>query len=496
MPGSDGAAAATEPAIIAGYRVLRRLAFGQSATVYLGHADGSAHAAGTGAGAAGISTVALRVFHADAERERVDREIALLGALPAGVGAELHDVATLSDGRVCLVMQRDDGPTLAELLRRRTQIRAGEAVTILAPLVVSLDALHRKGWSHGALGPATVRFDTAGRTHLCGWSGARPLPAGAQRTSTLRAEYAALASIARAVCACVDRGSAAPHEAQEMLDWFDERVAAHPFLPCAAELERRLFALARPLPVRLATEPPDTSSTVQPAMPMRLTGEPATDVHPRTTSLIALDGDEPDRPPAVLWAGWALPGKLGERLDALRSMVRRRVGAHRRPIMVSAAVAAGLFALAITLLPPGSPGSQAAATPAPTAPVAPGPPEVETEPLQTADAALEADPVMAAAGLLAAREDCFRQSSLLCLDDVLDTGGPLAAADAADIRQAQLDGTVLLPDPYDLDALGLVEQNGGAALIALRGAGAKTKPASLLMIRGEAGWRLRELFDY
>ena len=48
----------------------------------------------------------------------------------------------------------------------------------------------------------------------------------------------------------------------------------------------------------------------------------------------------------------------------------------------------------------------------------------------------------------------------------------------------------------DEDAITLVEQNGGAALLSLQQAGQNDKPASLLMVRSAAGWRLREIFDY
>ncbi|PPL14577.1 protein kinase family protein [Microterricola pindariensis] len=468
--GARGGADAAAPAHLAGYRVIRRLAVGRSAAVYLGHAD--------------AGPLALRVFHAGADAERVDREIAVLCGLPPGVAAPLHDVLTLPDGRICLVLERDDGPSLAEFLAERGHIRAGEAVTILAPLAVALDRLHRHGWSHGAVDAGAVRFDAAGRAHLAGWAEASPLATGAERTRVLRAEYAGLAAVARLVCGAVDAGSAAPHEVQELLDWLGERVAAHPFLSCAAEFERRLFGLARPLAVRLGR--PDADPRGHAGVPLRLAGQP---LRPA-----AEGADEPNRPPAARWRGWALP-------DGLAGALRDRLNAHRWPVVVAAALAGALFVLAITLLPPGGDGSAAVApTPAPAAP-ATEPPPAGAAAQAGVEAGVEAEPVAAAARLLARREGCFRESSLLCLDGVLDPGGPLAVTDAALIRRAQLGGAVLLPDAVDPASLSLVEQNGGAALLALttggRGeAGDNAKPASLLMIRGEAGWLLRELFDY
>ena len=109
--------------------------------------------------------------------------------------------------------------------------------------------------------------------------------------------------------------------------------------------------------------------------------------------------------------------------------------------------------------------------------------------------------MQAAIELLAVREGCFRESSLLCLDGVDDLGSPIADADAAGIRRAQQSGTAELPAAYEPTSITLVEQNGGAALLSAHSigdaaGGVNTKPASLLMIRSEAGWRLREIFDY
>ncbi len=511
-PHSNGRDDVGQPGEIAGYRVLRRLAAGRSADVYLGHAlpapglGGASHSAGENNPG---ETVALRVFHTSTDPERVDREVAVLCALPAGIAATLHDVVTLPDGRVCLVMQRDDGATLSELLRRRPQIRAGEAVTILAPLAVALDGLHRQGWSHGALNPDAVRFDPAGRVHLAGWGEGRPLPAGAPRTGALRAEYAGLAEITRAVCAAVDGASAAPHELEELQEWLDHRVGAHPFLPCAAEFERRLFALARALPVRLGEEP--VAGTPAPGLPLRLTGAAAPTAGGVAAPGLATPGlatvstvaDDPDRPPVPLWRGWEVPAEIGRAGRAVGAALQRRLRAHRRPLLVATTLAAAFFVLTITLLPPGGERSGAAApvagVPAETPPVPTAPPAqaTGTPPLARAGpSAAETDPVVAATLLLALREECFRRSSLLCLNDVLDSGGPLAAADAADIRRAQRSGTAQLPDTFAPASLSLIEQNGGAALLGLTDAGANDKPASLLMIRGEAGWRLREIFDY
>ena len=474
---------------LAGYRVVRRLAVGKSAAVYLGHAT------------LGGETVALRVFHADTATERIDREIAVLTALPSGVSAPLHDVVSLPDGRLCLVMERDDGATVAELLSRRAQLRAGEVVTILAPLTVAIAALHAVGLCHGAVSAATVRFDASGRARLSHWGSARPLAEGAERTKALRAEYQALGALVHELCAVIVADSVARHDLEDLLGWLDARLGAHPFLPLAEELERRLFALARAMAVRM---PGDASD-----------GGPPARVESGGVRAPTQAGDEPDRAPSA-WRRWGVPDALsstlsdataeslgGRSITALRSAVGAGIRRHRRPIVVAGTLAAALFVLAITVLPPDGPRSEAAppGTAPPRSPAGQTAPPGTAPPDPAASMLLGDDPVQAAIELLAVREGCFRESSLLCLDGVDDLGSPIADTDAAGIRRAQQSGTAELPAAYEPTSITLVEQNGGAALLSAHSTGdaaggENTKPASLLMIRSEAGWRLREIFDY
>jgi serine/threonine protein kinase len=367
---------------IAGYRVVRRLAVGRSAAVYLGHA------------APGGGAVALRVFHAGTAVDRIDREIAVLSALPSGVTAPLLDVVSLPDGRLCLVMERDDGPTLAELLTRRAQLRAGEVVTILAPLTVAIARLHAADIRHGALSAAAVRFDASGRARLSRWGSAGPLAQGAERTQALRTEYQAIGALVHELCAVIGGDSVAPHDLEDLLDWVDTRLNAHPFLPFAQELERRLFALARALAVRMplgaavAGSPADERG----GPPARVG---ASALRSRGAA-VAQAGDEPDRPPSV-WRRWGAPDALGStlssaldeaaagslggrRISALREALRTGLRRRRRPIIVAGALAGALFVLAITVLPPGGPRSEAA--PPGTAPP-PGSAE-QTAPTETA----------------------------------------------------------------------------------------------------------------
>jgi hypothetical protein len=97
--------------------------------------------------------------------------------------------------------------------------------------------------------------------------------------------------------------------------------------------------------------------------------------------------------------------------------------------------------------------------------------------------------------LLAAREQCVRDLSVLCLDAVDQVGSAALNADTQLIdaisngTEQAMDATFAAPD------IALVERLGDSAIVSLglvNGADApKTQPASLLLMKGEAGWRIR-----
>ena len=121
--------AVVEPETVSGYRVTRTIARTAHGAVLIGHDP-----------EAGVAV--LKVRHgAEAIADTV-REAA---ALQRGAGAHvvrLRDVATSpsaeGEDRGVLVLERCEGGTLAELLRRRRQFDAGEAVTLLAPVIASV----------------------------------------------------------------------------------------------------------------------------------------------------------------------------------------------------------------------------------------------------------------------------------------------------------------------------------------------------------------------
>lgn len=102
---------------------------------------------------------------------------------------------------------------------------------------------------------------------------------------------------------------------------------------------------------------------------------------------------------------------------------------------------------------------------------------------------------MAARAVLETRHGCYiaRPSAAGCLTKVLN-GEPSFMAQETGALGSQ--GAAAARD-YAGAALSLVERWGDAALVAVAPDAARTphsEPASLLLVRSEAGWRLRAVF--
>jgi eukaryotic-like serine/threonine-protein kinase len=114
------------------------------------------------------------------------------------------------------------------------------------------------------------------------------------------------------------------------------------------------------------------------------------------------------------------------------------------------------------------------------------------------------DPVVAASALLRLRLECLREQSEICLQGVNQAGSIALAADLSELRRrVALPGAGAWPGGAAADAPPpepptLVERLGGTAVVSvppalLGDASPDAPPASLLMIRSEAGWRIRDV---
>ncbi len=181
-----------------------------------------------------------------------------------------------------------------------------------------------------------------------------------------------------------------------------------------------------------------------------------------------------------------IPGDVVDR-------VRASLGAVRAPVWIVAALVGVALVAAIIFVPQADSGARADSEPTPTPTVTePGhgwTPTGTTE--DSADPVQGDDPITAVVALLKAREGCVTDRSVLCLDAVGQIGSSALDDDQRLIRTLQ-DGAET-PEPFLVDAaqVTLVERLGDTALVELDGV-TETQPASVLMMRTEAGWRIRD----
>src|ERR1019366_6052221 len=139
---------------LAGFRLVRKLAAGSRADVYLG------------VGSTGV--VALKVFAPGTSAESVGSELDSLGRLDSSHLVRLLDVSNSVGERPVLVFERVAGGSVAALLGDRAELECGEAVTLLAPLAALVAELHYVGVAHRRIGAASVHLDAAGKPVLLG----------------------------------------------------------------------------------------------------------------------------------------------------------------------------------------------------------------------------------------------------------------------------------------------------------------------------------------
>jgi len=485
------------PRHLAGYRVLRSLARDQDAEVLLGHrraVDSSDE----------VLTVAIKTSSAS----DAGWSIALTecGALERARGDHVVDLLDLdADGEsIRLIFERLPRGDLAELLRVRPRFDAGEAVTVLAPIVVALLRMHEAGVAHGNLSARSVLFRADGAPTLIGFSRAELFEPGApevvlEHVEAVRRDRAATRSLAAAVLGRV--GGARLRDVQELMTDIAQRDDEL-VLPLLAS---RLFEVAAALPVRFE-EPDEPEADVPPskwrAIPVGVpddasTAAPVASSSPGLAAAVArlvpeslvqrvLDAVERGPAAPVLaaalgrWASWT-PGR--------RRVVLAAAAAAATIGIVTATVPAGAIATGA----PGSAGSPSASrSAAPGGSASSGPTSADDRGDVTTPAVNADDPVAAASSLVKGRDRCLNSLSLRCLHRVDEAGSSALNDDQAAIRVAQRGGE--LPDPLpgetsDGSAV-LIERLGDSALVRL---GQAASSVSLLLVKGDEGWRIRDV---
>ncbi len=432
---------------LAGYRLLRKLGSGSRADVYLV------------AGQKG--TAALKTFAAHVERESVGVELTALGRVQSPHLVRLLDVSGMAEELPVLVLEHVRRGSLAALIRSREHLERGEIVTLLAPITRLVTQLQLAGVGHGKLGPSAVHLGEGGEPVLLGLGHARLFaeglpPAALDEQPAASADRAALATLAGTLLSRV-AGSADDPRTIEFARWIDTAPNAFE-LP--AQLEERLFDWAQAAPIAFFSGQSVPEEVLEPVL------EPVSvaSLRPRADTPAWLTQEVIDDP----------VGEVKRRAAALFRSVRRRY-------WFAAAGILGALVIALALLPAGHHDSR----PIPVAPASHPPAHLEPS-----APALPDEPVAALAVLLAARDQCFRALSVLCLDTVDEASSAAFSSDAAAVQRVQQGGEARPASSGS--ALALVERLGDTALVSV---GGTSNPASVLMIRTEAGWRIRDFLD-
>lgn len=442
---------------IAGYRLVRKLAGGSRASVFLG--------AGT------TGTVALKVFHADVAPESIGAELDALSRLDSPHFVRLLDVSSEPDETPILILDRVRQGSVVTLLRDRDSLEAGEVVTLLAPLAAVLPSLHSLGVGHQNISPATVHVGGAGEPVLLGF-GHCALFAQDGSIAVIEAEPAAardrddLAALAITLLSRT-RNAATDRRTVGLIEWIDSAPREFEF---PERLEARLFDLADPVPVEFGRE-----SKAGSAVPQRIRFSGAASPSTTTPAIEASPSEPADGMRGLLEA------LLAEHpLELMKARLVSLAKGVRKPFWIAAAGVVLAFVVVLIALPSSPPHpAVAAARPSPTpsarsaAPAAP---------------ALPDDPVLALPILLGQRTACITALSVLCLNDIDEASSSAYSQDAELIEQLQggseIPKTAIVTAPVPA----LVELLGASAIVSL---GPKSNPASVLMIKDEAGWRIR-----
>lgn len=460
---------------IGGFHLVRLLGDGSRARVYLGH-DGE-------------HTAAIKMFRPTASPESIDDEIAALSSASHAHVVRLRDVGSGPTGSPFLVLERLQSSRLDSVLTRGL-LHPGEAVTVLAPVVAALGALHSSGVAHGSLSPRRVLFRATGAPVVTGFGAAQLFvpPTSAAMLSTSRPvleDRRALGRIVLAVLARVDGESRALRSWVSSLerDGFPDTVID--------SMLERIFALAQATPV-LAVTSTGATSAMRVAAAGHDAGLRATTDERGSNSTAARSAEPASAPstvPRIVVAaresmsrmlargdvGSHLAEKLGPLVESLRTV--------RRPVWIAAALGVSSLVAALALVPPNESTSAAPPAQSSSAPVG----------VQTAapTGVVGDDPVIALVELLTARDRCVRDLSILCLESVDQSGSAAMDDDVALIRSVEAGATTGATAAVDAASVTVVERHGDAALVSYTHT-ANSEPASALLVKGEAGWRIRD----
>lgn len=504
-------------AVVSGFRIIRKLGEGQRAEVFLARTErGAQSEQGQSDAVFTPGTLAIKVYRAGTQQHDWVTEVEALERSGGAHVVGLSDIATSANDRTALVLERLEGGSLAMLLRQCRDLSVGEAITIAAPIVETIARMHAAGVAHGAVSARSVLFSRDGAPVLARFGSAVLV-----EPEMPRARRAADQQLIRDVSATLDfaasvlRSVSVDREVRALLAWLEENgeVGTPDVL---AELTAKLYDLGEPAPVQFSDEleldavssardaawrsvqagrsgltPDDTEGTRLGAqataaflLPAWLTGQ--------LDQWLAAG-----RPLARVRDAIALrvPAELADRITAARislSVVRPRVW------LVAVGVVVALVT-AVNVVPQPA-GDNTEMETAIDGGIDPAIDTGDSGQDETADinepeasqhpAILADDPVAAAVALVAAREQCIRSRSVLCLDGVAQAGSAALGEDQDLVRAIQ--GGAELSASWSLNAVGVtvLERLGDSVLLDI--GGQNDVVTMILMMKGDAGWRFRD----
>jgi hypothetical protein len=351
--------------------------------------------------------------------------------------------------------------------------------------------MHRAGVAHGSIGVPRVLFRANGAPVLAGFGhsqvidGALTMAALGHNPSVL-ADRRALALVAQTVIQRVPGNSFA-----EVSDWLDGPVDRDAW---SEVLQGLVFDAARGEPLAFSDQAitPAVLASVGASMPVpgRIPGCASLAAAPVERSRTRLPRSAAEAQSAALTAARSVA----------QSLVSAKLRGVRRPVWIVAAAVAVVLVAGGVLIPSTESARQTAPNDSSTGGSGLGSPPSPANAASTAigadstgDVAITGDDVIAAtSALLVARERCFSELSVLCLDRVDQIGSAAQQRDTELVRAVQ-DGREL-PEAAVVDAgtVTVVEELGDSVLVDL---GGERNPASLLVWWGEAGWRIRDYLE-
>lgn len=448
---ADTGRPASSEATICGYSPLRRLHTGERTTAFLARDPDSG------------TPVVLRVFTGPEGPARALTELEMVAHVDTPHLQSAEDIGVSPTGDPVLVTARL-GRRLSELLDGGGYIAPGSIVTLAAPIAAALRRLHESGIAHGAVDVAHVRLASDGSPVLVGADG------GLAATPTnVRSDLEGFAHLLDSVLQNSD-GSCRSRGMSEITAWLRNQCQGpdRPPADTYTDLECRIFALATPLPFAVGeTQPVPTQR-----------GD-----WTRERSVRRRDGGSPV---AALLEG-ELSFSLGEIRNVLRHLVDRLRGGRGRLIIVAVLIFAVCLTGALWLVPQStsadepSSGQTAHSVPTPTLiNVVPG----------------DLNESEALGMLLAERRACREQGhAARCLAHVYETGSPALDADTAALGPSAGDVfPVLSLEPARRDVTAQRASGGFAAFI-VSDSEAKSQPVSVVLVKTETGWLIRDIFD-